>query len=334
MTPSTAQRTLRVLELLPPGEQSLTTGTRIIETDELQVVTACSREDFERQLRERQVDLLVADDRLPDCPLPQVLARMREHAPHAGSVAVCESVSAATAAYRSGARDCVVRNGSAGQVFEVVLVQAISRLRLSQELAAMVRQHDALLEMAREALCVLDCSLRFLTASSATRQLFELTPQELRGRSLTDLVPASEKQLARHHLAVLESTAQPVVFRTGALHPTPDRLWIEWRLRADQESDRIFAIAWNATRDIQAERMLLRRAEARARLLTLPEREHAVLERVTRAIPNKVIARQLSISVKTVERDRSRAMGRLNLQSLPEVVRLFALAAQDESEAG
>jgi two-component system response regulator TtrR len=60
---------------------------------------------------------------------------------------------------------------------------------------------------------------------------------------------------------------------------------------------------------------------AAARLATLTQREREVMDLVVRGLKNKQIAEQLSISVKTVEAHRARAMEKMDVSSVAELVR-------------
>lgn len=65
-------------------------------------------------------------------------------------------------------------------------------------------------------------------------------------------------------------------------------------------------------------------AEARARLASLTEREHEVMQRVAIGKLNKVIADELGIAVRTVEVHRARVFSKLGVRSAPEVATLLA----------
>jgi len=65
---------------------------------------------------------------------------------------------------------------------------------------------------------------------------------------------------------------------------------------------------------------------ARAKLALLSPREREVLEGLLAGLPNKSIAYDLAISPRTVEIHRARVMDKMDVRSLPELVRL-ALAA-------
>jgi two-component system response regulator TtrR len=58
-----------------------------------------------------------------------------------------------------------------------------------------------------------------------------------------------------------------------------------------------------------------------SRLEMLSRREREVMDRVIEGKPNKYIAKELGISVKTVEAHRARMMGKLDVDSVAELVR-------------
>lgn len=60
-----------------------------------------------------------------------------------------------------------------------------------------------------------------------------------------------------------------------------------------------------------------------SRLAMLSQREREVMDRVIEGKPNKCIAKELGITVKTVEAHRSRMMGKLDVSSVAELVRLW-----------
>ena len=68
------------------------------------------------------------------------------------------------------------------------------------------------------------------------------------------------------------------------------------------------------------------RAAAAARFELLSPREREVLQLVVAGKANKVIARQLGISEKTIEKHRASLMKKLHVHSVAEVVRLAVIA--------
>jgi FixJ family two-component response regulator len=74
----------------------------------------------------------------------------------------------------------------------------------------------------------------------------------------------------------------------------------------------------------------LTRAELRARLARLSDREREVAERVAAGQANKVIAFELGISERTVEAHRAHAMRKLAASSAAELVRIVLLSGDSE----
>jgi len=73
-------------------------------------------------------------------------------------------------------------------------------------------------------------------------------------------------------------------------------------------------------RDTEARARRGRAAAAAARLASLTQREHEVLDRVVDGKPNRVIAEELAISIKTVEAHRARLMEKLEVDSVAALV--------------
>ena len=69
------------------------------------------------------------------------------------------------------------------------------------------------------------------------------------------------------------------------------------------------------------------------RIATLSPRERDVLDGLLAGRPNKVIAFQLGISVRTVEVHRARMMERLGVRQLAEAIRLGVMARLNISPA-
>lgn len=61
---------------------------------------------------------------------------------------------------------------------------------------------------------------------------------------------------------------------------------------------------------------------------SLTRREHQILELLVQGRANKEIARELNITVKTVEYHRSNIMRKTEVNSLPELVRIFLMRQQ------
>ena len=74
-------------------------------------------------------------------------------------------------------------------------------------------------------------------------------------------------------------------------------------------------------------------AQIQARMDTLSERERQVLDRVIAGQPNKIIARDLGISPRTVEIYRAKLMTKMQAENLASLVRM-ALAVEAPEKAG
>lgn len=94
------------------------------------------------------------------------------------------------------------------------------------------------------------------------------------------------------------------------------------------DSDLIAALNNAFAKGEELRRAESERAHARKRLEELTPRERQVFERVASGKSNKVVAKELGLSSKTVEYHRGRLMNKLKIPSLAALVQL-ALAARD-----
>ncbi|MEQ8209641.1 MAG: response regulator [Lacipirellulaceae bacterium] len=84
---------------------------------------------------------------------------------------------------------------------------------------------------------------------------------------------------------------------------------------------------WNAARrglqvDAEVYQDELRKQALRDRLASLTEKERCVLDGVVAGEANKVIARKMDVSIRTVENHRSRVFDKMQADSVAELVRL------------
>ena len=76
------------------------------------------------------------------------------------------------------------------------------------------------------------------------------------------------------------------------------------------------------------------RTEAAARLETLSERQRQVLRGIVNGKPNKVIAYELGLSIRTIEAHRAQMLTKLRVRSTGEVVRIALVGGLDASGIG
>lgn len=71
-------------------------------------------------------------------------------------------------------------------------------------------------------------------------------------------------------------------------------------------------------------------AEMRRRYASLTEREREVMQHVVAGLSNRDLAEQLGVSDRTVEVHRSRGMKKMGADSLPDLVRKYALCKDED----
>jgi FixJ family two-component response regulator len=86
------------------------------------------------------------------------------------------------------------------------------------------------------------------------------------------------------------------------------------------------ALSWNAT----ARQDHLELAALKARAAPLTPREREVLDLVATGEPNKVIARRLGISFRTVELHRSHILEKMGARTVSELIRMAILLQQEK----
>jgi FixJ family two-component response regulator len=98
------------------------------------------------------------------------------------------------------------------------------------------------------------------------------------------------------------------------------------RVNCPVASDRIDGLVEDVTERKRSEAMHRDSLDAAAKIDVLSPREEQVMGEVVQGNANKVIARRLGISEKTVEKHRSNIMKKLRIRSVAELVRLALVA--------
>lgn len=160
----------------------------------------------------------------------------------------------------------------------------------------------------------------------------EESRDELIGNSfLPDVVEADREPLRKQLAAV--SIDHPVAIREHRVTTPDGRIaWQHWTHRAlfnkEGELLEFQAVGYDITERRKREEHAQEQYQAQVQLQDLSDRERDVMRHVVAGDANKVIARKLSLSVKTIEKHRSSLMKKLRVRSVPELVRLALLAEE------
>ncbi|WP_404300879.1 response regulator transcription factor [Alicycliphilus denitrificans] len=196
----------------------------------------------------------------------------------------------------------------------------------------------------REALAWLLRSRRVFSEAYASAEAFELMLAERATRGLALRQPCcllldvrmpgmSGLALFDNMVARGDTAGMPVIFLTGhADVPTAVATvkrgafdFCEKPFSDNQLVDRVQAALELSAQHIEACRT---RHQLQDRLAELTERERDVMRLVVEGLPNKLIADQLDISVRTVEVHRARVFDKMQVKSAVELANLLRAAPQ------
>jgi PAS domain S-box-containing protein len=153
------------------------------------------------------------------------------------------------------------------------------------------------------------------------------------GSSFMSAIVEEDKELLQQKLRTLSLAHPVVVHEHRIVKPDGRTVWEHWTHRAlfndQREVIEYQSVGCDVTERRKREEHAQARALAAAQLRALTDREHDVMRLVVGGDPNKVMARKLGLSIKTIEKHRSSLMKKLHVRSVPELVRLAMLL--DES---
>jgi len=160
--------------------------------------------------------------------------------------------------------------------------------------------------------------------------------EELIGTSFMPAIVESDRERLKQQLAVVSIENPVVIHEHRVVRPDGQTIWEHWANRAlfnrDGELVEFQAVGSNVTERRKHEKYAQERVLALALMRALSERECDVMHLVVAGDANKVIARKLGLSIKTIEKHRSSLMKKLHVRSVPELVRL-AMLLEDVAEA-
>jgi PAS domain S-box-containing protein len=160
-------------------------------------------------------------------------------------------------------------------------------------------------------------------------RFWNASPDELVGTSFLSAIVEEDREIIRQKLAGL-SADNPVVVCEHRIARADGRIaWVHWTHRAlfnaARELVEYQSVGCDITERRKREEHAQARAMAAAQIRALTQREGDVMRLVVAGDPNKVMARKLGLSIKTIEKHRSSLMKKLHVRSVPELVRLAML---------
>jgi len=188
-------------------------------------------------------------------------------------------------------------------------------------------------EQARNSVCALVSSMGLRTRSYKSGEDFLREYRGERGCLVADLrMPGMSGLDLQEHL-VRQDHLLPVVIITGfartALTVRAMKAGAVTLLDKPYADDELWAAIRTAlAREAGLRQQHQRRLDLRARLESLSPLERKVLDMVVAGRPNKAIAADLGLSLRTIENRRHDLLGKLQVHSVPELVRLIVEARQ------
>jgi PAS domain S-box-containing protein len=159
--------------------------------------------------------------------------------------------------------------------------------------------------------------------------------EELIGTSFMPGIVEQDREALKRNLATVSVENPVAVNENRNVKFDGSVVWERWSNRALFDKDgnlvEFQSVGNDVTERRRQEKQAQDRALAAAQLRALSIRERGVMRLVVAGDANKVIARKLGLSIKTVEKHRSSLMKKLHVRSVPDLVRL-ALLVEDSSE--
>ena len=159
---------------------------------------------------------------------------------------------------------------------------------------------------------------------------FGQSREEVIGTSFFPLISEADREMVEARLSLLtrEHPVSPATHRV--VLPDGSQGWQEWtdRILYNDAGELIGyqSIGRDVTQRKLAEAEEKEAAVAATQIAMLSPREREVFRHVVNGRPNKSIARQLDINIKTVEKHRANLMKKLGVRTIADLVRLATLA--------
>jgi PAS domain S-box-containing protein len=159
--------------------------------------------------------------------------------------------------------------------------------------------------------------------------------EELIGKSFMPAIVEEDCDALQRKLATVSPDHPVVVDEHRVVKRDGSMSWERWTNRALFDEEGKLIEFQSVGSDVTERRKLEKQAEDRvvaaAQLRALSDRERDVMRLVVAGDANKVIARKLDLSIKTIEKHRSSLMKKLHIRSVPELVRLALLVESSDA---
>ncbi len=153
---------------------------------------------------------------------------------------------------------------------------------------------------------------------------------ELIGESFMPGIVAEDRRVLEEKLAQVSAEMPVVVLDHRVEMPDGRIAWQHWSHRAlfNQQGKLVEfqSVGCDITERRRREEHERERAQANLQMRSLTDRERDVMQLVVAGDANKIIARRLDLSIKTIEKHRSSLMKKLRVRSVPELVKLALMA--------
>jgi PAS domain S-box-containing protein len=187
---------------------------------------------------------------------------------------------------------------------------------------------NQLLRLSNEMLFVLDAAGTVRQCSAGLLKHLNRPEADVLGRTWGELLHPEDQSVARQQLSALYSGRPAVAVRCRLMTGDGSHEWIEWNSAPADDNDLLHCVAHSLAAEVDRELRADERNDAGARLDRLSPREREVLQLVAEGKPSKVIAHELFLSPRTVEKHRANLMKKLQVSSLADAIRLVLMATE------
>jgi len=218
-------------------------------------------------------------------------------------------------------------------------------LRVEERTAELRAKNQELLESKQRYQTVVEDQLEFIVRwrddgkvifdNDAYRRYCKASQKEALGGTFLSSIVEEDRESLKQRLAGVTVEAPVVPHDHRVVMPDGKTYWERWTHRAlfnlEGELVEYQSVGFDNTDRRRREKQAQELTVAIAQLSTLTEREKDVMQLVAAGDANKVIARKLDLSVKTIEKHRTNLMKKLQVRSVPELVRVAMLIDESTS---